>query len=71
MKNKIKNILSKLKDFIKSLTILKVIGIIIILYFCILIYKQIGPQTYREKYMSCLKLGSDMRARSCIGLINR
>lgn len=70
MKNKIKVQLSKLNIFIKSLTILKIIGIIVIIYLCILVFKEIKPQSYKEKYMNCLELGSDSRAHACIKLLN-
>lgn len=63
------NILSKFRDVINYSVIFKVIGILIIIFLCILIYKEIKPKTASEKIMNCLKLGSDARATACIKLI--
>lgn len=42
----------------------------IAVYFVVLTYKQLKPQTYEEQKMHCLGLGSDARAIACVKLIN-
>jgi hypothetical protein len=67
IKNKTKEVLLKIKNFSKNLTILKVIGILIIVYIGILIFKEIRPLSYKEQYINCLKLGD--RAGACIRML--
>jgi hypothetical protein len=38
-------------------------------YFGILIYRQLSPQTREQKILHCLELGSDKRAQACIALL--
>lgn len=66
-----KNILLKLKNYAKSLTILKVIGILVIFYIGISIYKEIRPLSYQEKYIQCLKLSSEGRVRACVDMLKK
>ena len=44
--------------------------LVVLLYFGILIYKEVKPKTYQEQYMRCLELGSNARAAACVKLIN-
>ncbi|MEK7655548.1 MAG: hypothetical protein AAB386_02630 [Patescibacteria group bacterium] len=46
-----------------------VVGLVVIVYFGILIYKQLKPQTLEQKILHCLELGSDQRASACIKLL--
>jgi hypothetical protein len=45
--------------------------LILVFYFGILIYKELKPKTYNEKFMGCLKLGSNARANACVDLITK
>jgi hypothetical protein len=66
-----KKIKEKLNNFFKSLTVFKVLAIFIIVYFGILIYKQIKPQSYQEKFMHCMDLGSNLRAEGCVNSLHK
>lgn len=61
-----KAIFSKPTNIIIFLTCL-----VIIAYFGTLIYKQLKPKSYEEKYMYCLELGSDHRAALCIKALGK
>lgn len=67
---KIKKPMSKIKDFIKSITMLKIIGIVAIIFLCVLIYKELKPQSWKEQQIECLKLGSDSARAKCLRIIN-
>jgi hypothetical protein len=58
--------LSKPVNILLSITCL-----IIVIYFSILIYKEIKPKTYKEQVMHCLELGSNARAQACINLLKK
>lgn len=49
--------------------VVAIAGLVIIVYFGILIYKQLKPQTEEQKIMRCLELGSDQRATACLHLL--
>ena len=53
------------------MTLFKVVMLLLICYIVILIWKEVRPLSHQEKYLSCLKLGSDTRAAACINLINK
>ena len=40
-------------------------------YFMVLTYKQLKPQTSQEQKMHCLELGSNERAIACLRLIKK
>lgn len=40
--------------------------VVISAYFSILVYKQLKPKSYEEKYMHCLELGSNLRSQQCL-----
>lgn len=40
------------------------------IYIVVLIYHEVRPKSYNEKYIDCLKLGSDNRAAACIKKIS-
>lgn len=57
----IKNFFSKPINVIISITC-----VVIIVYFGILIYKEVRPKTYQEQYLLCLELGSNLRSQQCL-----
>ena len=58
-----------LHNSLKSITLVKIAALVVIVYFAILIYGQLRPLSYQEKYMHCLELGSNARAQACINLL--
>ncbi len=49
--------------------LLAVAALLVILYYGTHLYDWFRPQTYQEKYMHCLELGSDARAGACVKLL--
>lgn len=66
-----KNVQNKLRVFINSLTLFKIVAILIIIYVSILIFKEIRPQTLFEKKMHCLELSGDNQTLACFKLITK
>jgi len=62
-----------IKDFFsKPLNIIVFITCaVIIVYFGILIIKEVQPKSSSEKQMECLKLGSDFARRRCLLIIEK
>lgn len=44
--------------------------LVIVIYFRILIYKEIKPKNWKEQRIECLKLGSDSARGKCLKIIN-
>lgn len=70
LKTRIKEFYTRLIANPKTLLIslLCCIGII---YFGIKIYQAVKPQTYEQKKLHCLELGSNLRYIQCLNLINK
>lgn len=68
-----KNIKSDLKLIFENptKTIFVITSLVVIIYFGIRIYKAIKPETYQEKYMHCLELGSNARTFTCLEFLKR
>jgi hypothetical protein len=64
-----------MKQFFKNPinTIITITCLIVVIYFGILIYKELKPKTYKEKVMQCLEVGagSNAVANRCIELISK
>lgn len=60
--------MSNLKNFFRKPinVIIFITCAVIIVYFCMLIIKEIGIKSYNEKQMECLRLGSDFARRRCL-----
>jgi CBS domain containing-hemolysin-like protein len=65
LKNKLKESFSNPVSIAIMLTCL-----IISVYVAILIFEELKPKTYSEQYLHCLELGSNMRTRDCIDLLD-
>lgn len=63
-----KNFKEVLKD--PKYLIILITCVVIILYFAILIYKEIKPKNWKEQRIECLKLGSDSARAKCLRIIN-
>lgn len=48
-----------------------IVCLAVAVYFAVLTYKQLKPQTIKEQQMHCLELGSDARAAACLRLIKK
>lgn len=58
--------------FIKPLSILIALTcLVVITYFGIMIYKELTPPSYNDQKMQCLELGSNLRYRQCMQMINQ
>ena len=62
-----------MKDFLRNpmKICISIACIVVAVYFAVLTYKQLKPQTYQEQRMHCLELGSNARATACLRLIRK